>query len=311
MRKTTKYLFLALLAALAAWYWWPGSSSVQPEPVKQSVAPAKLTLRYFQRDEKTGEQYRCEKRDETGVLRELEIAYADNTKGTRYYDSTGVLKRVTHVTAAGSIASAEIDDKGTFTEFEVRNKAGIVVWRFSQDDDYALPIYKRYRDDGTLWCELVVDKNKSRIWRAYHANGKTVRLETEQDPLRKWLKMYNADGTLLFEQKISDPAVRFGSIVTHIGTVYTKGTPTERLTSTEGPYSNWHMSVEKVETLNADGTVKSSKKPERDGAGYRAKLLNTLFQQIVDDVEAAHDQSHHGVWDSSSILHSLRTVLKD
>jgi hypothetical protein len=309
-----KLLVFAGLFALCVWYMWPEKQNSQVAPVSApKVEPEKLTSKYIQRDEKTGEQFRCEKRDSAGVLRELEIGFADGTKGTRYYDATGVLHRIVRTTESGSTLSAKVGADSKFESFEETNKNGVVVSRYSRSrtNEYALPLFKQYRDDGTLRCEVVLEKG-GRVWRTYHLDGKTVHAEADLNPLRNWAKIYRADGSLHFEEKLADPKARFGSIVNHIAIVYSSdGKPTERITSDEGPYSNWQMSIKDVAILNADGTVKSNGRPERDGTGYRAKLVNTVYQSFVEVIADAHKGSHEGVWGLQEKRGDLADVLND
>jgi hypothetical protein len=299
--------------ALSAWCIWPEKPvALEKIPVAApKVEPEKLTTKYIQRDEKTGEQFRCEKRDSAGVLRELEIAYVEGTKGTRHYDATGHLKRLVRTTESGTTLSADVDADGNFGSFEERNKKGVVVGRYKREklNGYSLPLFKFYRDDGTLEVEVVFEQ-KQLVCRSYYDDGKTIHLEADNDTRRKWCKIYRPDGTLQFDEKITDPKAPLGSVVDHVATVYSPdGKPVERLTSNEGPYSSWRISVKNVEVLNADGSVKSSGGPERDGVGYRAKLINKVHQGFVDAIESAHKRMNQARWRTGEKEQDLKDVL--
>lgn len=308
------------------WYSFPDTFRTRNnEPVavtkaEPKVTPnpdqEKLTARYIQRHEDTGESFRCEKRNSAGVLRELEIAYADNTRGVRYYDEAGQLKRITRSTESGSMLSSDVGSDGSVDSFEEKDKQGTVIARYRRQkkkDGYSDLLFKLYRPDGTLSCEYDVIKDEP-IWRTYHADGKTVWLETDCSPTRQWLRIYRPDGKLHFEQKLVDPQkVRYGAIVTHTGVIYdASGKATEQLISTEGPYSNWGMSVTKVQFLNsADGSVAREESPTRQGTGYRSPLTNKLYQDFVDQVHAAHEVRHKGHWGGSEKQTTLKDVLRD
>ncbi len=285
-----KILICSILVVLFAALVWKCCNRTQeivslPSPVP--AAQPVLTATYMVRDEKTGERLRIEKRDESGVLRELEILYLTGDTGVRHYSAAGRLMRVTLSQTTGMTFEGEpaVDGK-SFNNFQVKNKAGVVVRRGEAlgDNQPDMAEHRRYsifRDDGTLLCVEEIGV-RPYIFRVYHADGKTLHMETEIGQFRKWLKIYTPDAKLFYEEKVEVNA-KYGDMIRYPGTIFDgAGKPSKKLVSTEGPYSNWHAHIVLVEVVNPDGSVVSSSTPEVESDRYQAPLRDPVLQGIVD-----------------------------
>ncbi len=273
---------MILVAAFAFWLFRALQlGNPQPAPGPQPVGPDTLTAKILPRDPATGETMRIERRDESGVLRELEIHFSDRSTGVRYYNSVGRITKVTRRTDAGEQFEGEVSADGKLvTKGEHRDSGGKPVSSF-QRISAEREVRQYFRTDGTLKAEEAAGKG-STLWKSYHADGRTVHIETEGGNVRQWLKIYHPDGSLLYEETVSDPNARFGAMLTYNGTVYASGKARRRIIATEGPFSNWYSSVKQVDELAEDGSVTSSDEPLRDGSGFRAKLIDSVLQGIVD-----------------------------
>lgn len=275
---------LALILCVATYFGWQviRSSGQVPAPaVAFDGKYDKLNWTRVPREKSTGERQRMEGRDQTGTMRELEIEYWDGTTGYRNYDAQGLLIEVKRRLRDGTICQGSLaKDRKSIVSVEVTNNAGFVI-RKSEVLGGGVQRFSVYRDNGTLQSQYSLNTTPY-IFRTYYSNGRTVHVEAEVGQLRQWLKIHSPDGKVKYEEKVA-PDAKYGDAVTYSGTLFDDhGHATHRLISSEGPYSGWYAPFHTVETLNADGTVKSSVAPERDGAGFDAKLRDKTLQDIAD-----------------------------
>ncbi|MBY0546774.1 MAG: hypothetical protein K2W95_05750 [Candidatus Obscuribacterales bacterium] len=288
-----------------------------PAAVAPANAPDVLTTKTFLRDEKTGEVLRRETRDSLGVLRELEIYYADKTIGVRSYNQQGKLLKVSRTIEGGGKVEGAPDASGQrCLEWTQLNAKGITVrhmkWADNgMDGNYRL---RQFREDGTLYWEKVVDQGKGLVFRMFHEDGNTLQLEAEVGNLRQRVEIYEADGKLLYREKLKDPATaRYGDVVDYVGEVFdSAGKVRRRAALNDGPYSGWDSGITNVDELADDGTVKSSARPEReDDTNFRSKLKDKQFRRIVELKNLAYKTQNNGGLRAEVQEQELDDVLRD
>lgn len=288
---------------------------VQPPAVALATAPDVLTTKTFLRDEKTGEVLRRETRDSLGVLRELEIYYADKTVGVRSYKQ-GKLVKVSRTTESGGKVEGVPDASGQrCLEWTEANDKGVVVrhmkWSGNGvDGNYRLRVF---REDGTLYWEKVVDQEVL-VFRMFYKDGKTRQFEAEEGQVRKRVEIYEADGKLFYSEKLKDPnKAGFGDRVEYVGEVFdSAGRVRRRAELNDGPYSGWNSRITNVDELADDGTVASSAHPERvDPTRYRSKLKDAQLQRIIELKNLAYETQNSGGLQAQVQERHLDDVLND
>lgn len=295
----------------------PAVMTQPPAAVAPANAPDVLTTKTFLRDEKTGEVLRRETRDSLGVLRELEIYYADKTIGVRTYNQQGKLLKVSRTIEGGGKVEGAPDATGQrCLEWTQLNAKGVTVrhmkWTGNgMDGNYRL---RQFREDGTLLWERDVEQGKGLVFRMFHEDGKTLQLEAEVSRVRKRVEIYEANGKLLYREKLKDPTqARFGDVVEYIGEVLdSAGKVSRRAELNDGPYSGWDSGITNVDELADDGTVKSSGFPERvDNTNYRSKLKDAQLQRIIELKNLAYKTQNMGGLRAEVQERHLDDVLND
>ena len=313
MKKFICLTSVALVVCLTIWLLCP-SKGDEDLPVPPPVpSPEKLTVKHFPRDEKTGESLRSETRDEFGSLRQLEIHYSDKTTGMRFYNALGRLTKISRSTTNGAIMEASLSaGSNSITEWSRRDSQGALLLRakFIAPDKWQ---YQSFRADGTLQWQNTLEADDKQIFKTFHSDGKTVHIETSIGAIRQWLKIYRPDGRLLYHEQVADPNAKFGSAITYNGTVHSdSGTALQRLSSVEGPHSNWHGTVRTVDELADDGTVKRSGPPATvNNSGFRKKLADPVLQGIVVSKTECYKLMVEGHLRSQSWQSDLEEVLKN
>ena len=293
------------------------SGGDQPEPVPAPEAPAeKLTCKYLPRDEKTGERLRVEKRDAHGSLRQVEIHYSNNTIGLRYLDNLGRITKISRTTPEGNLLEGRIDKQNNeVIEYSLTSSKGTLLYRVAELASEQT-LHQEFRADGTLLLEEKIN-GKEHLFKLFHDDGRTVHVEAEVygdwlGKVRRNLKVYQPNGTLLYQEKGADPHAQPGQILSYIGTVHdANGKARQRLTSTEGQTSLWSASKLLVEDLNEDGTVAKSSQPERGPFPYRAKLDDPVLQSLVEAKDTCHKLMAKGHHHMQFWRNDLAAVLRD
>lgn len=275
----------------------PPAVVTQQPAVAPAAAPDVLTSKTVLRDESTGESLRIEKRDGQGVMRELEIHFADKTIGRRYYDPTGLnVVKVSRSTPGGGTMEGVPGADGRFSQWTQTNEKGVVVrhMKWLGKTGYQLRVF---RQDGTLFWEKIVTFEKGKVFRQYQDDGKTLLFETEAGNLRTRTEVYDAAGKLLYREKLADPAkARFGDVVEFVGEILdSSGKVVRRTICNEGPYSGWDDSFTDVDELADDGTVKSSFHPDReDNTDYRSPYKDKQLKHIHGVKDKAYRIQNEG-----------------
>lgn len=283
----------------------PPTPKPDPAIVKQTSAEQQLIVKVIPRDsESTGEAFRVEKRDVFGVLREIEVKFADGTTGRRYYENDGSIK-ITRETDKGGVLEAVLRPGRSITRWVHKDNQGVV--KLSVKSVEGKVHLKTYRNAGTIEFEKILTPDSVSV-RLYHADGKTLQLSAIVDSTGKRLEVYNADGKLSYRERPINPENKG---LTYEGELFDSlGRLCLHTSSREGPY-DWQSWFTSVSVLAEDGTVKSSGVPESHVSGGDRKYKDPRLQFIVDLKNRAFK-----MWNRSNIQRSifqsdLERVLKD
>ncbi len=306
MRKSPFAVLILTLAVMS-----PGGCSKKDQQPDQPT-PVKLNETVIPPLENK-EKARVERRDQSGHLCELEILYTYGDVAVRYFDERSKVTKVRlDIKHKGIIAEGIPAPNGKgLTSFEAKNKDGVVLYSTRQVGPKTLR-FSTFRADGTLHFTLDETENApTNFFRQYHPDGKTLHIETDYGLLRKWLKLYDVDGKLLYEEKDAGNA-NPRDIVLYDGVVYgANGKPTMRYKCNEGPYSGWHQAILAVELLDEAGKVKSTFEPERTGPGWEDAYRDPLLERITMEKRDAGKLRNDGGLQMQSIEYQLIEVIED
>ncbi|MBY0552008.1 MAG: hypothetical protein K2W95_32290 [Candidatus Obscuribacterales bacterium] len=283
----------------------PPTPTPDPGIVKQTSAEQQLIVKVIPRDsESTGEAFRVEKRDVFGVLREIEVKFADGTTGRRYYENDGSIK-ITRETDKGGVLEAVLRPGRSLTRWVHKDSQGVV--KLSVKSVGGKVHLRTYRNAGTIEFEKILTPDSVSV-RLYHADGKTLQLSAIVDSTGKRLEVYNADGKLSYsERPIKAEGEGFnyeGELSDSPGRFYL------RTSSRDGPY-NWETFFTSVSVLAEDGTVKSSEVPESYVSGGDRKYKDPRLQVIVDLKNRAFKMWNRSNIKSLVFKSELEQILKD
>jgi hypothetical protein len=231
------------------------SDQVPQQPVAAPSGPhLSETLVSRNPDKNNGETLRILRKDDNDAVREIQVNYSDGRTGLIVKEASGKIVSLKMVLMDKSVMTGNIDATGkTIASGQQVGKNGKMRVNFDPQKIEA------YLADGTTLRFTLNRSGSLQNWKFFQADGVTPSAEQQDDGTsRIWLKLYDANGKLVYDEKRNAPEPN-GMTQSYTGMAYdATGVATHRVTLTEGPYDNGGGYVVTLDTLNADGTVKST-----------------------------------------------------
>lgn len=308
---TNNFLWILLVAIVAS-----GCSS---DPVKEkdgTKKEGKLTVTVQLRDEATGERSRTLKTDEFGIIREVEIAFRDNSNGVRLHDDSGKLATVKIRLPDGDLLEGTVDATGkTVVEARRIDGQGNIRTKVRYNKTKGTTV-ESYGSNNQLQLKSATDAaGKTVSTTVYHDDGKTVKVEWAGEIYtRKSLKLYSPEGKLVYEDKPVTGVNKYGE---YSAIIYdpTSGKAKHNLSINEGPYDTGGGRLMSVTDLDADGketTVRTFDPYDWENSRKFPLLPNVAgMEDLIKTKRSCWDAINYGLRFVHSIKYNLGRVMAD